>query len=421
MKSSRRLLASITALGGLCLATLSLIHDVGVIYDVITGPSFCSIDGFFDCEKVASSPYSQLFGLPLSAFAVLFYLCFSALLLLHPGKTESQQKRLSDLSELFAAASLCATAVMFCVSTFLVGAYCLYCSGLYLISIVLGLICIRPPFNSQRLSKSLANACSSLVWFVSFGLIQHREGWNRSVARVGMIVLISAGLLMIQAPGLIVRHYYKPKSIDDIPDSAVGQIVKVWRNSPKFDLPIKPHSSGLERDFYLGPESAPITIVEFSDFECPHCRHASYMLKEVIEPYKNSVRLVFKNFPLDKSCNSLLKVDLHKSACTAALLARCAGEQDPEMFWAAHDAIFSESELNDEILSRIADELSADGGDQIKECLRSGRQLERVKEDISLGLDLKIRSTPTIYVNNRKLPFSDRITLEAVLRYLSEP
>ncbi|MCB0345980.1 MAG: thioredoxin domain-containing protein [Bdellovibrionales bacterium] len=416
MKSAHRILAALTALCGLGLAVLSLIHDVGVLRDVLTGPSFCSIDGFFDCEKVAASPYSTIHGIPISAFALLFYLCFSALLLLHPSRTDSQRQRLADISAVLALTGLLASVAMFCISTLLIGAYCLYCSGLYLVSLVLAFTCLRPPFSFKR----LISGASALIWFGSLGLIGHRQGWNRSIARLGMLVIVAAAFFLYQAPEMIVRYYYKPKSIDEVPDAAVGELVLGWREQPKVEIPLKTAAAGSDQDYALGPESAEITIVEFSDFECPFCKKASYMLKEAIEPYGSKIRFVFKNFPLDQSCNELLKGQMHLYACKAALIARCAGEQNPDLFWAAHDAIFSEEELNQAALDRILQELSGQAVGELQQCLASPHQMDRIKEDINTGLELEVRSTPTIYINGRKLPRADKITLEAVLRHLTK-
>lgn len=419
MNSVRRWLATFIAIGGLALAVLALIHDVGVQQKVLTGPSFCSIEGIFDCEKVAASRYSVLFGIPISAYAVLFYLCLSALLLLHPARSTEQQRRLADLSALFATLSLGATIVLFAVSSLLIGSYCLYCSGLYVVSIALAAVCLPAAFGSGSAARSLGRAASAVLWFASFGLLMHREGWRRSIARVGMTVVVAAALLIYQSPILIVRHYYAPGSIDEVPAEAVGEIVGEWLKQPLQEIPLREESSG--QAFAVGPAGAPVTIVEFSDFECPFCKAASLVLKETIEPYRGSVRLFFKHFPLDQACNPLLKVPMHENACLAAEIASCAGESDPEMFWVVHDAIFSEEELTGSALDSILAELPSETRQSINGCLAAGRARERLKEDIDLGLALQVRGTPAIYVNGRKLPHSDKITLEAVLRYLLKP
>ena len=80
----------------------------------------------------------------------------------------------------------------------------------------------------------------------------------------------------------------------------------------------------------LAPD-APVTIVEISDFECPYCQKASQTLAELRTLYPGKLRLVFRNFPLDESCNKLLKRQIHENACAAARAAFCAGEQG--QFW----------------------------------------------------------------------------------------
>lgn len=77
----------------------------------------------------------------------------------------------------------------------------------------------------------------------------------------------------------------------------------------------------------IGPKTAPITIVEFSDFQCPYCRVAAISLKTVMQRFPGKVRLVFRNYPLDNSCNRMMQRPLHTNPCEAAKAAYCAKDQ----------------------------------------------------------------------------------------------
>src|SRR5690606_28441524 len=80
-------------------------------------------------------------------------------------------------------------------------------------------------------------------------------------------------------------------------------------------------------DYYVGSPQAPIQIVEFFDYECPFCRKFYGTLRDILKDYEGKYLLVYKNFPIDASCNPSIKFKAHEHACYAAHVARCAGEQ----------------------------------------------------------------------------------------------
>lgn len=147
----------------------------------------------------------------------------------------------------------------------------------------------------------------------------------------------------------------------------------------------------------LGSPSAPITIVEFSDYQCPFCnRHVSetmpQLLAEMIETGR--VRYEFKDFPLES---------IHPDARGAAIAARCAGDQ--EGYWAMHDALFAnqnrwsgQGEKANEIYISLADELQLDT-QFFQTCLESGNYDAAVQADLDEGMALGITGTPTFFIN----------------------
>lgn len=155
-------------------------------------------------------------------------------------------------------------------------------------------------------------------------------------------------------------------------------------------------------DFTLGPKDAPVTLIEFSDFQCPFCRNGSQAVKEVLEGFPGRVRVVFKNFPLDVSCNEEMTQQLHPFACRAAVLARCAGAKQADLFWKAHDAFFQADELSEDVLDRIPRELGLEE-QEIQVCMAADAPLAKVKEDVALARKLRVTGTPTFFVNARRL------------------
>jgi protein-disulfide isomerase len=139
----------------------------------------------------------------------------------------------------------------------------------------------------------------------------------------------------------------------------------------------------------LGNPDAPITIIEFSDYECPYCRKWHFEVFPLIrEAYPDQVNFVFRDFPL---------TSIHPNAVPAGEAARCAGEQG--MFWEFNEALFSmQYGLNLDAYTAYAQAFGLDMA-AFKECLDSARHQKEVLADLKWATDLGVRSTPTFFLN----------------------
>lgn len=145
-----------------------------------------------------------------------------------------------------------------------------------------------------------------------------------------------------------------------------------------------------------GPVNAPVTVVEFGDFQCPHCKDAQPTLEKLANENKN-VRLVFQNFPLP----------MHDWAMKAANYADCVGRSSDAAFWKFLDNVYSaQSDITasnaDEKLTGLADSAGVKGSD-IAACAAKPETESRVQHSLALGTSLEVNSTPTIFINGRKL------------------
>jgi protein-disulfide isomerase len=141
----------------------------------------------------------------------------------------------------------------------------------------------------------------------------------------------------------------------------------------------------------LGAASAPVTVVEFGDFQCPFCGRAEASLKELRAKYGDKIKLVFMDFPLPS----------HNHAMDAAKAARCANEQDK--FWPYHDALFADqTKLAPADLKATAKRLGLDTA-KFDSCLDKGKYEAAVRADQKYGQELGIDGTPTFYIDGRSL------------------
>ena len=141
-----------------------------------------------------------------------------------------------------------------------------------------------------------------------------------------------------------------------------------------------------------------VTIVEFSDFECPFCKQVQSVLRQIVESYGRKVRLVFKHLPLEG----------HRNSLPAGRAAYCAAEQD--RFWQFHDAVFAAGNLSPPVFEQIASDLGL-GLPKFQECVAAERSRAAVVKDIEAARLLHIESTPSFVVNgkviNGALSFAD--------------
>jgi protein-disulfide isomerase len=149
-----------------------------------------------------------------------------------------------------------------------------------------------------------------------------------------------------------------------------------------------------------GPTSAPITIVEFSDFQCPFCSRLLPTLDQVKKKYGDKVKIVFRQYPLP----------MHQNAPKAAEASLCANDQGK--FWEMHDAMFADQQgLAVDGLKAKATKIAGLKADQFNSCLDSGKHAEEVKKDMAAGSAAGVNGTPAMFVNGRfingAVPFED--------------
>jgi protein-disulfide isomerase len=158
-------------------------------------------------------------------------------------------------------------------------------------------------------------------------------------------------------------------------------------------------------DHVIGAEHAPVTVLEYGDFECPNCKQAQPAVKLLLERFAARVRFVYRHFPLE---------DVHPCAVPAAQASECAGEQGK--FWPMHDLLYEhQSHLANKQLHEYAQHLGLDMARYTAE-MDDQVYLQRVREQLQGGLNSGVRATPTFFINGRiqDVSFGIRALFDAV-------
>jgi protein-disulfide isomerase len=166
-------------------------------------------------------------------------------------------------------------------------------------------------------------------------------------------------------------------------------------------------------DHYLGPANAPVVLIEYGDFECPHCGRAFTAVREVLEALGDEVRFIFRNFPL---------IEVHPHAQAAAEAAESvAAHGGNDAYWDMHDILFTNQDAlgTDDLLS-YAEAVGVDPL-AVASDLSTGAMAARVRGDLEGGLRSGVNGTPAFFVNGRRLvgDWSDPESFAAALRAAS--
>jgi len=185
--------------------------------------------------------------------------------------------------------------------------------------------------------------------------------------------------------------------LGELVDSTVNPLEETMKKISLKDVPVK------------GAEEAKVTIVEYSDFQCPFCKRATDMLPQILEQYKGKVKLVFKQFPLPS----------HPWAMDAAIASVCAYQQGNDNFWEFHDMVFEKQkeitvEKSKEQFKTYAKEVGLDQG-KFEACFGSQEIASRVESEIKEGQSVGVNSTPTFIVNGMPVPGANAEGLKAAI------
>ncbi|MBI2336672.1 MAG: thioredoxin domain-containing protein [Deltaproteobacteria bacterium] len=331
--------------------------------------SQCNLGGNFNCDIPLMSRYSVFAGIPMAGLGFLYYL-YIALTAIGALVVSENRPALLVPPTIVSVLAMLMTFYLIYVSSLVLEAYCIFCISMYILNLLItvGLLMILYPDRLQ---------------------------WRETMKKIPWLGSILAFILIFGIGGFI--FFSKQQSLaqsSQLPPPE--QIIAAFFNQPKINIPTDNRPT-------WGNPNAKITIAEFSDFECPFCKRAALTLKPFLTEYKNAVKFVFLNYPLDQACNPFLKKPLHTLACQAAYSSHCAHMQGK--FWPYHDLIFANQKLlTSESFNAFAKQLSLNFA-QFQSCLSSEDTKNAILRDLQAGDVAQISGTPSIFINGRPFGF----------------
>ena len=347
--------------------------------------SGCSLNDFINCDVANASSYAKMFGVPVAWWGFLFY-AFAGLSAVF-GVTSNNKNGSAPF--LAAALLLSFGAVLFtfvkAYQLYSLGVLCIVCVGMYVanfgtavsLGIGLGVGPAGWPGFVGSYIKGLQGDNAAL-------------GFSPQIVRVGIVTALVFGIGYAGA----LNHQ---RDLTGTQGFNLDLAVNAHFRQAPIEVPTNDNAA------VWGNPDAGITIVEYADFQCPACRESAFHLRPALFEFQDDVKLVFMNYPLDSSINPNMQAQLHAMAGPAAKAGVCATEFGD--FWSFHDAIFKDQvTLSNQTLIKAAEDLGWNA-QEFATCMVRDDVHQRVVSDLEMGQQVQIASTPTLFLNGRKLSY----------------
>jgi protein-disulfide isomerase/rhodanese-related sulfurtransferase len=343
----RKTLALVCSLFGL--------FDSAYLWWVYTSPTHPLVCLGTGCDEVRASRFAFWGGVPTPAFGAAMYAALVVLLLIEPFVTPTLSALLRKLAFGVSAVGMVISLYLTSLEAFTIHAWCAWC---------------------------VAQQIAIAIVFIALAIEVSRpaETDPARIHRLALLnVLVFVIALVIAVPGFAWLSHHSAAEVKkqlEAPATA---------GAPDFSRLIRPDSHS------IGPADAPVTVVEFGDFQCPSCVIAEATNQEIRRQFPKQVRFIFRQFPLAK---------FHQFAEKAAEAAECGADQGK--FWQMHDRMYQAyGELAVVQLKYYAQDIGLDTA-KFNACLDSGEKAQRVQEDVADGQALAVNATPTFFINKER-------------------
>src|SRR5262245_26429055 len=378
MSSRSRWIVVALAVAGLAFAAAS----AWVHYKLLTDPSYqspCDMGASFNCSHVYMSPYGAVRGVPV-ALAGMFWFMLVALVAWASAPASGKAPSRINGATLYALSLIGLAVVLYLglTSWFVLKTMCVLCIGTYVAVIGIFLTVMRSA--SVSLGQVPGRTADELgVLFRNNGLVA-----------LILALLAVTGYAAVKFPREGRLLQVASVGVEGLTQSAIDDFAAAWSRQPRVNVGV-PADNGR------------VLIVKFNDFQCPPCGLSHNLYKPVFEKleriYPGAVKYVLKDWPWNAKCNSTLQAGGgpdHAGACEAAAAERMAQDRGPAAVTSMREWLYSNQQtMSPETVKGAAEKLLGvtDFAGEY------GRKLPGIREDVSLGAALRIRGTPTFFIN----------------------
>jgi protein-disulfide isomerase/uncharacterized membrane protein/rhodanese-related sulfurtransferase len=333
--------------------TLAGLFDALYLLWVYSSPSRPLVCTGVGCDVVRASRYAHLWGQPLPAYGVAMYAALLVAVLAQGWLATAGSRRLVQVATaLMAGGGFAFSAYLTGLEALVIHAYCAWCLG--------------------------SAAIVTMIFALALVDLGGADPAGDRTARSRLRGQFATVLIVMVVAGVIAFRYLSSR-----PELPAAPAVSVATLDEHL---VRPDSHA------IGSPNAPVTVVEFGDFECPMCGSAQPMIEQMLDKYGSQIRFVFRHFPVN---------EIHPYAQTAAEASECAGEQGK--FWEAERKFYQEqSDLTEAALDRYAAEIGLNVN-ALHQCLMSGSARARVQQDVDDAKAVGVQGTPTFFVGHQKL------------------
>ena len=430
--------------GGLGVGVYLVRHKLALKAGILKD-SACNFNATFNCDAVNMSEQSDLFGLPVSlyaipTYAVMIFLVWKAIQGVTAGTDDARKDGKVALTAVAGIGLLTCLHAMYLayISSAVLGAYCLFCMTLYAVNLIsTGLaIAAGPKTVGNAISGSIEAltqlakpvAPAIIVTITAFGIAyigqdmagEKFDGMAKQCMEKGLAptchsdgtfagTAAAAGspakpAVVAGAENPAKPAVAQPKTAEALPPGKCNPVEydlanvkvggkKVEDGWTEFYPPVN------SCDFIKGDPNGVVTVVKFADFQCPYCRYLALTMDAVVKEYEGKpVKFVMKNFPMNGRCNPpMATYDKHPNACESSWAGRCAGLQGK--FWEMHDEMYANQQSLDEVnLRKHAEKVGLDLA-KYDVCMKDPNTQASIKADIQLAYKAGIYGTPRTYIN----------------------
>lgn len=352
------------------------LHYYDVTFGMTLGDSVCNMSDKLNCDAVAASQFASLLGVPVALWgAVTNFVLLYFLIVTRQNLTQDTQKT-ARYTFMLSSITFAASVVMGLISLLALDYFCTFCIAAYIFSIVT-FICVWPAtstINFKTVVKDIKDIFGSEKWVLGF-----------LIAIPAMS--FTANLMYLENNGL--------SNLAELAEEKANYwaVAKTETFNPELGL-TKQYSD-------IEPT---MTIVEFIDFRCGHCKMAAPPIHQFVKQHPD-VKLIFKPFPLDGTCNDAMKGGGDGISCGLALATICA-EKISKKGWETHDFIFEKQEeiIRAMSLAKNLEEISKAVSipqAELESCIKDPAMIEVVKTTAQEGATAGIQGTPAIFVNGK--------------------